>query len=300
MSWIFFTLAAVIFQTFRNLEQKSLAKKIDAFTVSWSRFILPFPLAAIALLYSFHNVGSPFIFYCLISALMQIAGNIFLLETLKLRNFSIGIAFYKTEVLQTLILSLLFFDRHISASAVAAIILTASGVILISGSIFNEGIKKFFTSLNNKAVIYGLLCGFCFSISAFSLKFASQELFAAKYSGIMVPLLVLLWIIFMQNIFFIILKSYQKRLFHDLKTLFLLENKASFFKTSILSFSGSICWFTAFAFGTVVYVKAVGQLELLLAVLVSHFMLQEKIKTIEIAGIITTALGILWLILYIA
>jgi len=231
---------------------------------------------------------------------MQIAGNIFLLKTLNLRNFSIGIAFYKTEVLQTLILSLLFFDKNISTESIAAVALTACGVILISNSIFNEGIKKFLKSLNNKAVIYGLLCGFCFSVSGFSLKFASQELIALEYSIIKVPILVLLWVIFIQNIFFITLKFYQKRLISDLKTLFSLENKSSFLRTSILSFSGSICWFAAFAIGTVVYIKVIGQLELLLAVLVSHYMLKEKMKNIEIAGIIITAIGILWLILCIS
>jgi len=51
MSWIIFTILATILQTFRTLEQKTLNKKLDLLTVSWSRFILPFPIALGFVLY---------------------------------------------------------------------------------------------------------------------------------------------------------------------------------------------------------------------------------------------------------
>jgi drug/metabolite transporter (DMT)-like permease len=57
-----------------------------------------------------------------------------------------------------------------------------------------------------------------------------------------------------------------------------LENKSTFFKTTIFSFLGSICWFTAYSLGKVVYVKAVGQIELLMAIASSYFILKEKLK----------------------
>ncbi len=296
MSWILYTIAAVILQTFRNLEQKSLNKKLDSLTVSWSRFILPLPFAIIVVGYTCLLVTKSFVFYSIITALFQILGNIFLLQTFKSRNFSIGIAFYKTETLQALLMGLLFFNITISMSGFMAILIATAGVIMISGVVINSGSKKFIQSLRNKSTIYGLLTGLCFSISAFNLKFASQALSHLEYSSITVAIVVLMWVICFQNIFFILVKICQNRLIKDFKSLVSLENKSTFLKTSILSFAGSVCWFVAFGVGEVVYVKAVGQLELIIAIAVSHFILKEKLKTSEMIGIILTSVCILYLI----
>ena len=290
MSWVLYTFAATILQTFRNLEQKKLNKKLDSLTVSWSRFILPLPFAIIIVANTFF-VSKLFIFYCLVTAFFQVLGNIFLLQTFKSKNFSVGIAFYKTEVLQASLIGLLFFNVSISIYAFVAILVATFGVVLMSGLIFD-----FNSSIRNKSVFYGLLTGFCFSISAFNLKFASEILLGFRYSSIEIAIIVLMWVICFQNIFFSIIKSCQNRLIKDLKSLVSLEHKYTFVKTSMLSLLGSVCWFVAFGLCNVVYVKAVGQIELVIAILVSYFILKEKIKISEIIGIALTSGGILLLI----
>ncbi|MCE3254713.1 MAG: multidrug transporter [Rickettsiaceae bacterium] len=297
MSWIIYTIGGAAFQTFRNLEQKVLNQKLDALTVSWSRFILPFPFAIIVALNTFSFVEKSLIIYCIITAFFQVAGNIFLLQTLKSKNFSVGVAFYKTEALQAMIVGMLLFNEKVSFSDFVAIITGMSGVILMSGLIFNNGFKIFVKSMNNKSTFYGLMSGFCFSISAFNLKFASATLVNIGHSNLKAALVVLMWVILFQNILFIAAKLYGRRLKKDLKSLVSLENKYAFFKTTILSFLGSVCWFTAFGMEKVVYVKAVGQIELVIAIMVSHFILKEKIKMNEITGMILTSLGILGLVL---
>jgi drug/metabolite transporter (DMT)-like permease len=298
MSWVLYTIAATILQSFRNLEQKHLNKKLDAFTVSWSRFILPMPFALVVVYFTFFAVSKSFVIYCLITACFQVAGNVFLLKTFQSKNFSIGITFFKTEVLQTMIIGFLFFHQNISYMGVISIMIVTAGVITMSGLVFNSGITGFVQSLRNKAALYGLLSGLSFSISAFNLKFASSELIPLGYQGLKAGMVVLMWVISFQNILFLVTKSYQKRLIKDLNSLFSLENKVAFFKTTILSFSGSVCWFAAFSLGEVVYVKVVGQMELIIAIAISHFILKEKHKTNEAVGIFLTALGILMLILY--
>jgi uncharacterized membrane protein len=298
MSWIIYTITATILQTYRNLEQKYLNQKLDSLTVCWSRFILPLPLALIVVIKTSSSVNLEFITHCFITAIFQVAGNIFLLKTFKLKNFSIGITFYKTEVFQALLIGFLFFNQSISFIGFIAIILTTVGVILMSGLVFNGGIVGFIKSLQNKAAFYGLTTGFCFSISAFNLKFSSSALTTIGYSNIKSGIIVLMWVICLQNIFFVTIKFYQKRLKKDLTNLLSLENKSAFLKTSIFSFLGSICWFVAFSLGEVVYVKAVGQTEVILAILVSHFTLRESHNIKEIWGIVLTALGIITLIIF--
>ncbi|MCE2687988.1 MAG: EamA family transporter [Rickettsiales bacterium] len=295
MSWVIFTILATILQSFRNLEQKSLNKRLDALTVSWSRFIIPLPFAIIVVILTFYQFDNKFIFYCFVAGLFQIAGNVFLLQTFKARNFSIGIAFYKTEVLQSYLIGLLFFNTLISKSDLISILVATIGVILISGN-FTAGYKNLAKSFYNQSSLYGLLTGLSFSISAFNLKFASDKLYNLQYSPIKTALIVLMWIICFQNIFFVIVKFCQRTLIRDFKSIISLENKYTFLKTSILSFCGSFCWFIAFGLGEVVYVKAVGQIEIVIAILISFLLLKEKLKKIEIIGITLTSSGILWLI----
>ncbi len=289
---IIFTIIGAVLQTFRNLEQKALSQKLDTLTVSWSRFILPFPLALIAVFLSFSNVNLHFIQNCFLTAVFQIIGNFLLIETLRSKNFSIGVAFYKTEVLQTLIIGLLFFNQAISNLGFFMILVTSFGVFLMSNLSFK--INKI--NFSQKAVLFGLLSGLCFSISAFNLKFASESLYSLEYSKFLAPALVLLWVILLQNIIFILVKLAQKKLVSDLKKLFSSENRFSFFKTSLLSFVGSLFWFIAYALGNVIYIKAIGQIEMVFAVLASHYHLHEKHSKREFIGIAITTIGILILI----
>ena len=162
MSWIICTLIGATLQTFRNLEQKHLNKTIDTLTVSWSRFILPLPFALITVFVTLHDVNSKFIIYCIITAICQIAGNFFLLQTIKTKNFSISIAFCKTEVLQTMILGLVLFNQQISLTGFCAIMMTMVGIFLMS-NLDLKNIKKTF----DVAALLGIASGFVFSISAF-------------------------------------------------------------------------------------------------------------------------------------
>ena len=129
------------------------------------------------------------------------------------------------------------------------------------------------------------------------MKSASDILLLLDFSNLKAALTVLFWVIFFQNILLSIVKIYQKRFLSDLKSLVCLENKSTFFKTTIYSFLGSVCWFTAYGIGKVVYVKAVGQIELIMAIAVSYFHLKEKLTKAESIGIVLTSCGILMLIL---
>ncbi len=293
MSWIIFTILATILQTFRTLEQKTLNKKLDLLTVSWSRFILPFPIALGFVLYTFSLVDHKFIFLCAFTGFFQIAGNLFFLKTIQSKNLGVGIAFYKTEILQSLFLGVIFFNQSVSLIGFFAIVITSIGMIMMS----NLKLKNFRDNID-KAAICGALSGLCFSFSAFGIKFSAQSLINYGYSDFNAATIVLMWVICFQNIYFGIVKSAQNRFVCDIKNLFAAENTATILKTGMFSILASLCWFSAYAIGNVVYVKAVGQTELILGVLISCWHLKEKQKASELTGIALTSLGILTLILF--
>lgn len=294
--WALLTISAIIFQIIRNLEQKKLHQNLDVFTTSWSRFILPFPFAIIAVASTFNYYDYEFFHYILINALFQILGNIFLIKTIQTKNFSVGIAFSKTEIIQALILGFLLYNLHFNFNEILAIFLAFIGIILLAKIDF-KNLKDFTKSLKNIASLYGILCGFCFGITSYNIQFASNYLISDGFNSIKASTLVLLYTIFFQNIFFIILKSFQKRLFSDVKKLFLVENYRRFLLTSLSSFIGSICWYGAYAIGNVMHVKTVGQLEIIASMLVSKFYLKEKNSIKENLGIIFIIIAILLIIL---
>ena len=73
-------------------------------------------------------------------------------------------------------------------------------------------------------------------------------------------------------------------------------------KTSIYvgltSTLGSIGWFTAFALTNAAYVKTVGQIELIFALLISHKIFKEKINILEIMGMVLVVGSILLLVYF--
>ena len=61
----------------------------------------------------------------------------------------------------------------------------------------------------------------------------------------------------------------------------------------LTSLGGSFCWFWAFTLQNAAYVKALGQVELLLSILASLLFFKEKISLREVAGMGLLVLSIL-------
>ena len=65
----------------------------------------------------------------------------------------------------------------------------------------------------------------------------------------------------------------------------------------LTSMGGSFCWFLAFTLQNAAYVKALGQVELILSLMASVLFFREKITGCEIAGMALLGLSIILLIL---
>jgi len=296
MMWVLFTIGAILLQTIRNLEQKNLTKKIDAITASWSRFILPFPFAIIVIGLTYQNSSAEFLKYITLNGLLQMIGNILLLKTLQGKNYSIGITLSKTETIQACLIGALFYKETISFIEIYIVFLAFIGVILMTNLNFKNR-TEFLISLKNPSNIYGLLCGSCFAFTAYNLKSATIILTSQGYANLLASTIVLFYTIFIQNCFFILIKIKQGSLKKDVTKLFASENKKSFYITAIISLVGSIFWYGAYSYGKVIYVKTVGQLEIVLALLVSIFYLKERDNILNYIGIFITFLSVILLLI---
>jgi EamA domain-containing membrane protein RarD len=87
-----------------------------------------------------------------------------MVRTLQSKNFSVGIAFYKTEALQAVIVGVIIFNQHVSLVTILAIILATIGVVMISNLKYLNSFFAFcllsvptpFPGLKQKAFVNGL------------------------------------------------------------------------------------------------------------------------------------------------
>lgn len=282
MSWVFFTLGAVVMQTFRNALQSKLSAHMSTSGVTLSRFLFAPPIALIylVLLYTFSNQAIPefstqFIFYVLLASVMQIFATALMVILFKQRNFAVGAGLAKSEALVAGVLGTLFFGSHLNLFGWVGILIGAAAIFVLSG-----GGRK--GQLSFKTVIIGLACGTCFALTSLYVREASHLLNVPFPHN---AAWVLLWVLCIQTS---LLVSYIA--IKDKSTFVALKNNAKMtLATSATSCFGSICWFSAMALQHVAYVKTLGQIEVLFTILIATFWLKNKVKQHEIIGLLLIA-----------
>lgn len=282
MSWVFFTLGAVVMQTFRNVLQIKLSAHMSTSGVTLSRFLFAPPIALIylVLLYAFSNQAIPefssqFIFFVLLASVMQIFATSLMVILFKQKNFAIGAGLAKSEALVAGVLGTLFFGSQLNLFGWVGILIGAAAIFVLSG-----GGRK--GQLSVKTVIIGLACGTCFALTSLYVREASQLLDVPfPHSAAWV----LLWVLCIQTT---LLVSYIA--IKDKSTFVALKNNAKMtLATSTTSCLGSICWFSAMALQHVAYVKTLGQIEVLFTMVIATFWLKNKVKRHEIIGLLLIA-----------
>ena len=267
MSWILFTLGAVILQTVRNALQSKLSGAVNTSGVTLSRFILAPPIALVYLLILYSSSASQvpefsgsFIAVILCASLLQIAATSLMVILFKQKNFAIGAGLAKSEALVAGVVGMLFFGSYLTPLGWAGIVIGGIAVFVLSSGNRLHGISV-------KTMVIGLACGTCFALTSLLVREASHML---NVQHTVAAAWVLLWVLCVQAItlsgYIAVTKPYVFRQ--------LTNAKKQVLAISTVSCLGSICWFTAMALQHVALVKTLGQLEVLLTLVLSaliHF-----------------------------
>jgi drug/metabolite transporter (DMT)-like permease len=284
VSWVFFTLGAVVLQTFRNALQSKLSVNMSTSGVTLARFLFapPIALTYLVLLYTFSNQVIPefsfkFVFFVLLSSVLQISATALMIILFKQKNFAVGAGLAKSEALVAGVLGTLFFGSQLSLFGWVGILVGAGAIYILSG-----GGRK--GQLSLKTVIIGLACGTCFALTSLFVREASHLLNVPfPHSAAWV----LLWVICIQTT---LLVSYIA--VKDRSTFVVLKNNTKMtLVTSIISCFGTICWFSAVSLHHVAYVKTLGQVEVLLTMLVATFWLKNRVQKHEVIGLLLIAVA---------
>lgn len=284
MSWILFTLGAIVMQTVRNALQSKLSGAVSTSGVTLSRFILAPPIALVYLLILYSSSASQvpefsgsFIAVILCASLLQIAATSLMVILFKQKNFAIGAGLAKSEALVAGVVGMLFFGSYLTPLGWAGIVIGAIAVFVLSSGNRLHGISV-------KTMVIGLACGTCFALTSLLVREASHML---NVQHTVAAAWVLLWVLCVQTIslsgYIALTKPFVFRQ--------LTNAKKQVLAISTVSCLGSICWFTAMALQHVALVKTLGQLEVLLTLILSHYWLKNAVTKREIAGLLLIGLA---------
>lgn len=297
--WIPVTIAAAVFQTVRFMLQKFLSTgHLSASGATFARFVYSAPLILAGLgiylvatgtkLPAFSNA---FYGFAVLGGVSQILATVCVVLLFKQRNFAVGITFKKTEVIQTVLVGLLLLGEGVSAGGLAAILLGLVGVFLLSRTPGATG--EWWRHLTNRASGLGLGSGILFAFSAVSYRGATLQLAvedAVLRAGITLAVVVTFQTMIMAA--WLALRDPAQ-----IRAVWRTRRVALWI--GMTSMGGSLCWFIAFALQNAAYVKALGQVELLLSLLASVFFFHEKISLRELGGMAFLVASILMIVLVI-
>ena len=294
-SWIFWTLLATVMQSVRTAAQRSLRQAVNAETATLARYLFALPFAffwlGLLLMGGERSLPAPpavFWVYGAAAGLLQILATVLLIELLTLRNFAVGNTWVRGEVILTALLGVLFFGAGFSLFSWLGMLVCVTGLLLISAEGRGWSRQDFFS----RSAAYGFSAGLAFAFTALFIREASLSF--ALQDPLFTAALTLNYMICLQTL--VLLVYVGLRFPEQLRGLF--RHSGSGWFIGLTSMLGSTGWFTAMTLMEPALVKAVGQIEVGLALIISWFFFRERPNRREIIGMLLVVAGVLGLLLF--
>ena len=297
MSWVLITAIASLSQTLRSVFQKNLIEDVGVLASAYSRFIFALPFVALLSvlfldtreLVILKNFSSTTWFFLIAASICQILFTIVLIKLFTLRSFAIGVAFSKTEVIQTALLEIIIVGFILTSQVLLAIIIGFMGMLFMSKQklIGNLGYNTLFF----KQVTLGVSCGIFLGLSSVLYKVAldsvTSELIYKKV--LILSCLALAFQSAIFGIYILVTEGTQN-------TLKLMLTWKRGLPVGFFASVATFCWFYAFSLVDATLVRAVGQLEIVFSVLISFVFYKERITGFELIGMSLITISILALL----
>jgi drug/metabolite transporter (DMT)-like permease len=305
--WIVLTLLAVVMQSVRTAGQKHLTRDLSAIGATLVRFLfgLPFVIGLVFV------TGGPavglrgessieFWLFSVLAAVCQIVATALLVHLFSLRNFAVGTSFVRSEAFLTALLGAAFFGEMVSGPGWLAILLSVAGVLILTwaggpvavDSEIGDSMAGSVAGGFPPAMRIGLGSGFCFALTSLSLRTASLSL--GGDSWLSNATTTLATVVLLQTV----LLSLYCLIRHREQFAAMVRRFRLCLFVGLTSALGSFGWFTAMTLERASYVKALGQVEFLLSLLISTLFFGERTNRRELMGMLAVAGGVLVLVLY--
>jgi len=291
--WIYFTLLAAFMQAVRTAGQKELSGHLNAMATTGVRYLYALPFAWFYLwaIIEFKQVQVPvlnnsFLQFALIACVMQIIGTVCLVAAFKYRNFAVATSLAKTEAIQVAVVGALLFTTPLSLWGWSSVIVGVVGIIIVSKVKFS-----FADVFKNPGAGFGLAAGLGLAITTLLIRESSLAL---NTDLVLSAAVTLVFMITVQS-----LMSVAYLFFQDKNQLgLMLKHWRLCLFVGITSVLGSIGWFTAASFQNAAYVKALGQVEFFITLILTHRLFKESISKAEYLGMFLIVASVVILLLW--
>jgi drug/metabolite transporter (DMT)-like permease len=291
--WIPLTVWAGFAQTLRNAAQRHLVDQVGTLGATLVRFLygLPFALAWLALVLVLSDAGLPavnttFLLWVIEGGVCQIAATALLLRVMAERNFGLGVAYSKTELVQVTVFAAVFLSDPVTAGTVSAVLLATLGVLMLSPVDPNRPIAGFVTGWTSRTAMLGFASGAGFALAAVGYRGGALELEDAPYT--LAAAYTLVWA---QGVQVLLLGGWL--LVRNLPALVALMRawRTSTF-AGFMGTAASAGWFTAMAIEPVAHVRTLGLVELLFSLAIARRFFRERLTGLEVIGVALLTLGL--------
>lgn len=298
-AWIPITLGAALAQTLRNAAQRHLTGDLGALGATLVRFLYGVPFAAVwlgvawlgfAASGTWPPITGAFLAWTVIAALSQIVATALLLRNMEERNFAVGVAYSKSEVIQVALFGLVLLGDRISPLAIISIVVASIAVVLLSLPRRNRSLAAVARAWASRSALLGLGSGAAFGMAAVGYRGAALAL--ATPSVVFAAAEALVWAQLFQTV---LLGGYLVW-----RNAAVVAAVIEAWRVSLLAGAmgaiGSACWFTAMAMQPVARVRTLGLIELYFSYIVSRRVFREPLGGVELIALLLLAAGLIGIV----
>lgn len=290
--WIPITLFAALAQTVRNAAQRSLVGDLGTLGATLVRFLygLPFAIAWLGLLVALTGASLPaihigFFVWCAIGGVSQIVGTALLLRVMEARNFAIGVAYSKTDVIQTALFSALLLADTLSLQGALAVGCASVGVLLLAPAAGDRPLRSLVTGFVSRSALLGLGCGACMALASVAFRAATHALAAPSF--LVAAAMTLVVALALQTV---LLGAWLGVRDRRVVVRTLAAWRPSLF-AGLMGAAASAGWFTAFAIKPATHVRTLGLVEIVFSYAVSRRFFREHLTRRELAALVLLGAG---------
>ena len=287
-TWLLLTFLGAFLQNIRSFLQRRITDKLSINGSSFVRFLFAIPLAILLVLLLVDRIPSlpwTFLGYVIAGGVAQIIGTSCLISAVVKGNFSVGTTLSKTEAAQAALFGLVVLGDAITASIALGILVSLAGVACLSWS---QG--SFLSNLSRRSLFLGLVSGTGFAVAAVCFRGASLSLEFGEFferAALTVLIAVSLQSVIMGAYLLVREPGELARVFQNWRI------------SSVIGCVGmlaSLCWFSAMTLNSAAIVRAVGQIELLFTLLTTIWLFKERLRVVQLLGMVLIVAGI-WLLI---
>jgi len=292
--WIPVTLWAAFAQTLRNAAQRGLTAELGTLGATLVRFLYGLPFAALWLI-AVHAVGHyeipagnlSFLGWVLLGAVSQIAATALLLRVMTERNFTLGVAYSKSELIQVAVFGFVFLGDTVNPAVAIAIALGTAGVLMLSPADREHPLRALLTGWTSRLALLGLASGTGFALSAVGFRGAALALHGSPF-----PMAAAGTLLVAQCVQTLLLGGWLLLRHRDVVLRVFRAWRVSLF-AGFMGAAASAGWFTAMAIEPIAHVRTLGLIELLFSYVVSRRVFREHLERHELIGIALLTLGLI-------